>query len=103
MNHFFTVDGMSIFLTEYEEYAKRSDVQKDEDYILTNDVVLEAKSDDYQHGYMNHLSAQQRQYPLRRRDILVNLIQKGNDVQMKNDHPNNLKMERSLLIKIPAR
>jgi len=65
---------MSIFLTEYEEYAKRSDLQKDEDYILTNDVVLDAESDDYQHGDMNYLSAQQRQYPLRRRDILVNPI-----------------------------
>jgi len=58
MNRFFTADDMSIFLTEYEEYAESFDIQKDEDYILENDVVLEVESDDYQRGYMNDLSAQ---------------------------------------------
>ena len=43
-----------------EEYAEGSDILKDEDYIIANDVVLEAESDDYQRGYMNALSAQQR-------------------------------------------
>lgn len=30
MNHFFTNDGMPIFLTKDEEYAGSSDIQKDE-------------------------------------------------------------------------
>ena len=57
-NHFFTIDGMPIFLIEDEEYAESFDTLKDEDYILENVVVLEAESDDYQCGYMNALSAQ---------------------------------------------
>jgi len=46
-NHFFTADGMPIFLTEDEEYAEVPDIQTDEDYILANNVVLKAKSDDF--------------------------------------------------------
>ena len=47
---------MPIFLTEDEEYVEVPDIQRDEDYILANDVVLEAESKDYQHGYMNALT-----------------------------------------------
>lgn len=47
-NHFFTADGLPIFLTEDEEYLEVPGVQKDEDYILANEVVLEDESDDYQ-------------------------------------------------------
>ena len=57
-NHFFIADGMPIFLTKDEEYAEVPDIQRDEDYILENDVVLEVESDDYQRGYMNALTAQ---------------------------------------------
>jgi len=56
INHFFTTNGMPIFLIEDEEYIESSDTLKDEDYILANDVVLEAGYDDYQCGYMNALS-----------------------------------------------
>ena len=59
-NHFFTIDGMPIFLTEDEEYVEVQDIQRDEDYILANDVVLEAESDNYQRGYMNALTDHQR-------------------------------------------
>ena len=60
-NHFFTVDGVPIFLTEDEEYTVATpDIQKDQNFILANDTVLEEESDDYQGGYMNALSAQQR-------------------------------------------
>lgn len=90
-NHFFTADGMPIFLTEDEEYAKSSNILKDEDYILANDVVLEAKSDDYHCGYMNALSAQQKQYSLRSKDVPVSPIQKRKDVQSKNDLSDNQK------------
>ena len=45
-NHFFTTDGMPIFLTEDEEYAEVPEIQRDEDYILANDVFLEAEFDD---------------------------------------------------------
>ena len=79
-NHFFTTDGMSIFLTEDEEYVESSDILKDEEYILANDVVLETEFDDYQRGYMNALSAQQKQYSLRSRDVPVSPIQKRKDV-----------------------
>lgn len=57
-NHFFTADGMPIFLMEDEEYAEVPDIQRDEDYILANDVVLEVEFDDYQCGYMNALPSQ---------------------------------------------
>jgi len=56
-NHFFTTGGLPIFLTEDEEYAESFDILKDENYILANDVVLEAKCNDYHRGYMNSLSA----------------------------------------------
>ena len=57
-NHFFTADGAPIFLTKDEEYTSIPDTQRDEDFILANDVALQEKSDDYQRGYMNALSAQ---------------------------------------------
>lgn len=57
-NHFFTTDGMPIFLTKDEEYMEVQDIQRDEAYILENDAVLEAEYDDYQRGYMNALTAQ---------------------------------------------
>ena len=57
-NHFFTPDGAPIFLIEDEEYTAIADIQRDEDFILANDTVIEEESDDYQRGYMNALSAQ---------------------------------------------
>jgi len=71
---------MLILLTEDEEYAKSSGILKAEDYILANDVDLEIESDDYQRGCMNALSAQQKQYSLRSRDVPVNPIQMRTDV-----------------------
>lgn len=38
---------MPIFLTEDEEYVEVPEIQKDEDYIFENDMVLEAKPEDY--------------------------------------------------------
>lgn len=63
---------------------------------LGNDVVLEAESDDYQCGYLNALSTEKRQYPLRIRDAPFNPIQKRKDVQLKNDPPNNQKKGKEL-------
>ena len=40
-NHFFTHDDMPTFITEDEEYAENSTVQKDEDFILANETALE--------------------------------------------------------------
>ena len=65
-----------MFLTEDEEYTENQDSLKDEDYILENDDDLEIELDDYQCGYMNYLSAQQKQYSLRSRDLPANPIQK---------------------------
>ena len=48
---------MPIYITEDEEYAENSAVQKYEDFILENDTALEEESDEYQRGYMNALSA----------------------------------------------
>ena len=59
-NHFFTVEGLPIFLIEEEEYTKILDIPKDEDYILENDDDLETEFDDYHCGYMNDLSVQQK-------------------------------------------
>ena len=56
-NHLFIVDGLPMFLTEDEEYTEILDTPKDEDYILESDDDFETKSDDYQRGYMNALSA----------------------------------------------
>lgn len=39
---------MPIFPIEGEEYAEVLDIQRDENYILANDAVLEDESDDYQ-------------------------------------------------------
>jgi len=40
-NHFFTPDDMPIFITEDEEYSESPTVQRDEDFILANETVLE--------------------------------------------------------------
>ena len=74
-----------MYMTEDEEYTGNMDSPIDEDYILSNDDDLETESDDYQHGYMNYLSAQQKQYSLRSRDVPVNPIQKRKEAQSKND------------------
>ena len=79
-NHFFTPDDMPTFITEDEEYAENSTEQKDEDFILANYTTLEEESDEYQRGYMNALSAHQRQYSLRNRDVPINPIQKIKEV-----------------------
>lgn len=94
---------MPIFLIEDEEYAESFDIIKDEDYILANDVFLEAKSDDYQRGYMNALSTQQRQYLLRSRDVLVSPIHKRKDVHSKNDLSNNQKKGKEHVYQNPSK
>ena len=40
-NNFFTADGQPIFLTEDEEYIEKTDLSKDDDYMLANDDELE--------------------------------------------------------------
>lgn len=84
-NHFFTTNGLPIYLAEDEEYLEIPDVKKDEDYILANEAVLEDDLDDYQQGYMNALTAQQKQYSLRSRDVPISPLQKRNEAQPKND------------------
>ena len=75
-----------MFLTEDEEYTVATpDVQKDENFILANDVAIENESDDYQRGYMNALSAQQKKYSLRNKYVTISPIQKRKELQMKND------------------
>ena len=44
---FFTANGKPIFFIENEEYVEKTDVPKDEDYILANDHELEVESNDY--------------------------------------------------------
>ena len=41
---------MPIFITEDEEYSENSVVQKDDNFILANETVLEEESDGYQRG-----------------------------------------------------
>lgn len=87
-NHFFTPDDLPIDIIKDEEYAESSVAHKDVDFILANDTILEEESDEYQRGYMNALSAQQRKYSLRNRDVPVNPIQKRKEVSTsKNDSP----------------
>lgn len=58
-------------------------------------MVLEEESNDYQRGYMNSLSAQQRQYSLRNRDVPINPILKRKEATTsKNDPPNVQKKEK---------
>jgi len=88
-NNFFTADGSPIYIMEDEEYLEIPTIQKDEDFILANEIVLEEESDEYQNGYMNALTAQQRQYSLRSRDVPINLVQKRKEAtQPKNDSSN---------------
>ena len=89
--HFFTADGLPIYLMEDEEYSEIRDVQKDEYYILANEAVLEDESDDYQRGYMNALTTQKKQYSLRSRDVPVSSVQKRKEAQSKNDSSNTQK------------
>lgn len=72
-----------MFLTEDEQYTVNLDIPKDEDDILENDDDLETELDDYQCGYLNALSSQQKQYYLRIKDVLVSPIQKRKEVQLK--------------------
>jgi len=57
-NHFFTPDDLPIYITEDDEYSESAAVQKDEDFILANETILEEESNEYQRGYMNALIAQ---------------------------------------------
>jgi len=38
---------MPIFITKDEEYTENSIVQRDENFILVNETVLEEESDEY--------------------------------------------------------
>lgn len=83
-NHFFTPDDLPVYITEEEEYGESSGAQQDEDFILANDADL----DDYQRGYLNALSTQQKQYSLRNRDVPINPIQKRKEATTpKTDSP----------------
>lgn len=82
-NHFFAADGAPIFLTEEEEYMATLETQKNEDFILANDTVLEEQSNDYQRSYMNALLTQ-KIYSLRNRDVSFSPIEKIKEIQMKN-------------------
>lgn len=64
-----------MFLTEDEEYFEKKDQPKDEDFILANDHDFETESDDYQQGYLNALSSQNRKMSFRSRDVPANPIQ----------------------------
>lgn len=55
-NHFFTPDDLPIYITEEDEYGESSGAQQEKDFILANDADL----DDYQGGYLNALSTQQK-------------------------------------------
>ena len=88
-NHFFTPDGLTIYIMEDEEYLESPAVQKDEDFILENETILEEESNEYHRGYMNALIAQQREYSLRSRGVPINPIRKRKEVTpLKNDSPN---------------
>ena len=60
-NHFFTPDDLRTYITKEEELVRKSIVPQDEHYILSNDATLEEELEEYQRGYLNALSAQQRQ------------------------------------------
>lgn len=62
---------------------RNSIIHQDENYILSNDAALEEESEEYQRGYLNAFSAQQRQ--LRNRVVPINPIQKKKDILAKND------------------
>jgi len=81
-NHFFTPDDLPTYITEEEELVRNSIIPQDEHYILSNDAALEEESEEYQRGYLNALSAQQRQ--LRNRVVPINPIQKRTDTSAKN-------------------
>ena len=76
---------MPIFITEDEEYSESSAVQKDKDFILANETALEEESDEYQRGYTNALTSQQRKYSLRNIDVTINPIQKRKEVSAQNN------------------
>ena len=88
-NHFFTPDDMPIYITEDEEYSENPAERGDENFILANETVLAEESDEYKRGCMNSLSAHQRKYSLRNRDVPMNPIQKRKEAAVsKNDPPN---------------
>ena len=74
-----------MFFTEDEEYLENLAIQKDDNFILANETALEEESDEYQKGYMNALTAQQRQYSFRNRDVPINPIQKRKEVSAPNN------------------
>lgn len=59
-NHFFTPDDLPTYVTEEEEFVRNSIIHQDDNYILSNDPALEEESEEYQRGYLNALSAQQK-------------------------------------------
>lgn len=71
---------MPTFTTEDDEKMASSTVQHDADFILANDIALEEESDEYQRGYMHALSAHQRQYSLRSRNVPINPVQKRKEI-----------------------
>ena len=81
------------FFTEDEEYFEKKENIKEEDFILANDHELETELDDYQRGYLNALSSQNRRISLRGRDVSINPIQKRasqqKDTQTKHNPPRN--------------
>eukprot|EP00253_Pinus_taeda_P025553 PITA_25553 len=84
-NHFFTPDDLPTYITEEEELIGNSYTPQDEHYILSNDVVLQDESEDYQRGYLHTLSANQgQQRQLRNRTIPINPIQKRAENLAKN-------------------
>ena len=84
-NHFFTPDDLPTYITEEEELIGNAYTPQDEHYILSNDVVLQEESEEYQRGYLHALSAQQgQQRQLRNRTIPINPIQKRAKALVKN-------------------
>jgi len=47
-NHFFTPDDMPTYITEEDELVSNAYAPQDEHYILSNDVVLQDESEEYQ-------------------------------------------------------
>lgn len=84
-NHFFTPDDMPTYITEEEELVSNAYTPQDEHYILSNDVVLQDESEEYQRGYLHALSAQQgQQRQLRNRTVPIHPIQKRAENLAKN-------------------
>lgn len=82
-NHFFTHDDLPTYVTEEQEIVENSSTHQDEDYILSNDAALLEELEEYQRGYLNALSAQQKQ--LRNRVVPINPLQKKKETSAKCD------------------